>query len=82
MTNLNKNPQDLKVGQLVTTDFENGAELVVRSLIGIRRSTYSESGYAVYMDGGEPCPHCQRPFAKRVGWIDAGWAIPVDKENR
>jgi len=76
MRGTNKRPQDLRVGQLVTTDYERGAEQVVRRVMDIKPDKRFESGYMVNIDGGESCPHCLRPFAKPIRRIDAAWAIP------
>jgi hypothetical protein len=79
---INKNVQELKEGDKITTDFFNGEEQVVRTIIWIEDNPKMGSGREVMFDGGNECPCCKRllgtplsSYIKRYGGIDAAWVI-------
>ena len=74
---LNRDSATLAVGDRVVTDYENGAEDVVRRIVAVESSTSYGSGRWAVADEGEPCECCGRPFARRTPPIDASWFIPA-----
>ena len=59
-----------RVGDRVTTALR-GAAAIVRTVTRCEPST-SQSGWWVWVDGGEPCPHCGRVCAP-LDAIDSSW---------
>lgn len=74
----NPSPNLLKVGSKVTTDYEKGAENVIRSVTDIEQDHLFGSGYKVSADGGEPCGECGRFNAQPVQEIAGEWFVPVE----
>jgi|GEM_PF-4704493 len=80
---INKHTEKLKAGDKITTDFFEGEESVVRTIIWIEDNARMGSGREVFFDGGNECPCCHRllgtPLSEhvRVGGIDAAWAIAM-----
>lgn len=71
-------PRGLRAGMKVTSDFHAGEGDVVRTLTALERSSVYGSGWYASADGGEPCPHCQRPMGQPISAVDAHWFEPVE----
>ena len=69
----------LKVGDLVTSDYHHQEKTVVRKITKIKPDKQYGSGYYASADGGEPCPHCGRPFGTEINYVDSAWFVLVEK---
>lgn len=67
----------LKVGDLVTTDYDSEHRKLIRRIIGIIKDDSCGSGFRIMADGGEICPHCGRQ-EKSTPPVDGAWFVPVD----
>jgi len=83
---VNDNAEELKVGQLVTTDYHSRETAVVRKIEKIVRDRGYGSGYKARADGGSVCPHCKMVGTpvpiEFMSYVDAAWFIPcggIDK---
>ena len=78
---LNPRPRELFVGQRVTTDFYKAESGVVRTITVIEPASAFADGLAASVDGGDVCPHCQKPPGCYIYRIAAAWLIPVGSEE-
>jgi len=81
----------LKPGTKVRSDFHSRWRFVppsdkpepdveadmIRTLERIERDARCESGYRVWMDAGEPCACCGRPFSEPIHGVDGEWISAV-----
>ena len=67
----------LRVGMTVTSDYDQTAKDVRRTLTRYFESNGFGSGWGAAADAGEPCPTCRRYYTTHIGPVDAAWFIPV-----
>lgn len=79
---LNRDTEALKVGDLVTSEYDYERRDVVRRLTSIANSDNYESGRCASADAGEPCPTCHAHPARAIIRVDSAWFIPAKKEKR
>lgn len=70
---------ELKVGDLVTTDWLVDKEDIVRKITTIYTDNQCGSGFRASADGGEPCKTCHRPLSNPVENVDANWFKQLEK---
>ena len=77
---LNDDPSSIKVGDLVTTEFDPDARDVVRRVTHAAKVSQWQygSGYCIAADGGVKCDSCGRSEASPTPLIDGAWFLPVD----
>ena len=75
--NLNTEPEKLKIGDSVTTEYIYNEEKIVRIITSIRPSKDYESGFVASAGSGGICPNCKRSYGATIKPIDAAWFIPV-----
>ena len=79
----------LKIGDKITSDFFEDEQGVIRTIIELYDNVNTSSRRGVVFDGGEPCPHCKRPYGKAInvdyfplnGFIDAAYVTSVIRLN-
>ncbi len=69
---LNDKPQNLRVGQKVTTDYPPGtghesSKALIRTIVSLVVDEGYGSGRRVQL----------RPMPNRAKWIDSAWAVPL-----
>lgn len=71
-TRFNDDPENplIKVGDKVTTDFQPGAEDVVRTVTEIYYATFLKV-WRISTDAGPICECCQRPFNSSASIINS-----------
>jgi hypothetical protein len=77
---LNRHPENLRVGQKVTTEFYAYEEQVIRRIVDIVSDPNCSCGFKASADGGIPCPACGHYLGKEVRFVDAAWFLPVEEE--
>lgn len=75
----NDKPSELKVDQLVTTDFTFAFSKVVRRITDIQADSNYGSGFRATADGGKPCECCGHRPTIAIANVDAAWFIPVNQ---
>lgn len=72
---LNRHPEELTEGDLVTTDYLRDDKSVVRHITRIEPDASFGSGYAASADDGGECPRCGRPYSRSISDVDAAWFV-------
>ena len=69
-----------RIGDKITTSRDGNYPLTIRRVTDIRKDSEYESGYAICVDGGEPCSKCGKCPTSGLDWIDSGWLDKVEKK--
>lgn len=77
MIRQNREPESLKVGDRVTTDYLYSAPEAVRTIVEVGSDPTFQDGRYVVLSASEPCPSCGHVRAGQTPRIAAAWAIPV-----
>lgn len=70
---LNKKPEELKIGDKVTSDFYKREIDVVREITSIKKDDSTGSGYRATASPGEKCKCCNHIPGIEIKDVDAAW---------
>lgn len=81
---MNDNAAPFKVGDRVTTKFHPEQKNIIRNVVSVTEYSGYKSGWAVSVDGGDPCPCCGSRKGSAIKGhdghgADSGWFKKVEQ---
>ena len=72
MTEQSQTPP-FKIGDKVTTDFDQRDRAIVRTVTKVAHSAHCQSGWVLDVDAGTACQRCKRDAGVALTDIDSDW---------